>query len=188
MLVYLDHFKVNLLIGWIRDFDYAKLEHVMKEMPFGEKEIDSCQFLDSRSVAGIGHLLFSAINALRAFESGNNISKKLGVEFLLFVSGQRQIKKAISMVGVKPETRNMTVVLLGSEKSSLDDAFRKLVQLTGGKVDDCPEMSNRDRLDELSRIYEIAPSEFESISYSSQGAEALEKLVIERVALLGIRH
>jgi len=187
MLMYLDHFKINILVGWIRNFDYAKLEHMMNEIPFRE-DIDSCQFLDSRSVAGIGHLLFSAVNALRAFENGSNISKKLAVEFLLFVSGQRQIKKAISMVGVKPETQNVTVVLLGAEKSSLDATFRKLVQLIGGKIDDYPEMSNRDRLDELSRIYEITPSELESMSYSSQGAEALEKLVIERVALLGIRH
>ena len=187
MLMYLDHFKVSILVGWIRNFDYAKLEHMTKGVPFREG-IDFCQFLDSRSVAGMGHLLFSAVNALRAFENGNNISKKLGVEFLLFVSGQRQIKKAISMVGVKPETQNVTVVLLGAKESSLDATFREFVQLIGGKIDDNPKMPNGDRLDELSRIYEITPSELESMRYSSQGDEAIEKLVIERVALLGIRH
>ena len=187
MLVYLDHFKINILVGWISNFDYGKLEHIMKGIPFHE-DIHSWQFLDSRCVAGIDHLLFSAVNALRAFENGNNISKKLAIEFLLFVSGQRQIKKAISMVGVKPETESVTVVLIGAEKASLEAAFLKLVRLIGGQIDDNPKISDRNRLKELSRIYEITPQELESMSYSSSDAKALEKLVIERVALLGIRH
>jgi tRNA threonylcarbamoyladenosine modification (KEOPS) complex Cgi121 subunit len=144
--------------------------------------------LDSRCVAGIDHLLFSAVNALRAFENESNISKRLGVEFLLFVSGQRQIKKAISMVGVKPETESVTVVLMGASKSSLEAAFHELIRLVNGQIDDKLELLERDRLKELSRIYEITSRELESMNYSSSGAEALEKLIIERVALLGIRH
>jgi tRNA threonylcarbamoyladenosine modification (KEOPS) complex Cgi121 subunit len=187
LLLYLDYFKLSIIITGIKDFEPDKLEKVMKDGFDGNKEV--IQFFDASCVAGINHLLFSSVNALKALENNTSISKKLAVEILLRASGQRQIKKAISMMGVKLETRSIVLVLLGKDKSLLMDLLDSLSRILGAKTDDSLiTLFNREKLDKLARLYEITPLEIEAKGYGLRDSSVLEELIIERGAMLGIKH
>ena len=68
------------------------------------------QFFDARFVAGKQHLYFAAVNALNAFIKKTNISNNLAVETLLYASGQRQIKKAVKMLGITQKTTEIAAL------------------------------------------------------------------------------
>ncbi len=62
------------------------------------------QLFDLDRVAGSRHLLLATINAVKSYDSKRRISRSLGMEILLFVSGTRQISEAVKRVGISPET------------------------------------------------------------------------------------
>ena len=70
------------------------------------------QFFNANHVAGRQHLYFAALNALNAFEKKINISNNLEVEALLYASAQRQIQKAVKMLGIKQESREVATLLM----------------------------------------------------------------------------
>ncbi|MHA1354869.1 MAG: KEOPS complex subunit Cgi121 [Candidatus Heimdallarchaeota archaeon] len=67
-------------------------------------------FIDIRAIAGIQHLNACILNSLKGIAQKNNISKSLNVEILLFLSGYRQISKAIERCGLSKNTRDILCV------------------------------------------------------------------------------
>jgi KEOPS complex subunit Cgi121 len=67
------------------------------------------QFFDAELVATWQHLYFAVLNALLAFKTERNISKSVAMEVMLYASAQRQIRKAIQLVGVKCDSENVAV-------------------------------------------------------------------------------
>jgi len=74
------------------------------------------QLLKAKLIAGPEHLRFAARNALYSFRSKSPRSKSLAVEFLLYVSCQRQISKAIRLLGVEPTDRQVLLVALSESR------------------------------------------------------------------------
>src|SRR5665648_715528 len=69
------------------------------------------QFFDAQLVATADHLYFAALNALQALKNKTNISKSAAMETMLYASAQRQIKKSIDRIGIKPETASIAVTI-----------------------------------------------------------------------------
>ncbi len=59
------------------------------------------QLMNARAVAGKKHALHATLHALNAFGEGYNIAHNLGMEICLRTSAQRQISKAINILGLK---------------------------------------------------------------------------------------
>ncbi|HOP09514.1 MAG TPA: KEOPS complex subunit Cgi121, partial [Candidatus Methanofastidiosa archaeon] len=57
---------------------------------------------------------FAAVLALKAFENGQNIANKLAIEFLVRLSGEKQIKKALAF-GMEGLGEIAGIVLLDDE-------------------------------------------------------------------------
>src|SRR5205809_6442758 len=68
------------------------------------------QLLQAKLIAGPEHLSFAARNALHSFRSRSTRSKSLAVEFLLYVSCQRQIAKTIMLLGVELTDRHVELL------------------------------------------------------------------------------
>ena len=83
------------------------LEQFRKENKGG-----SIQFFDAKNVAGPQHLYFAALNALNAFKKKTNISNNLAVESLLYASAQRQITKAVKMLGIQQDTTDVAALII----------------------------------------------------------------------------
>ena len=60
------------------------------------------QLADADHVAGRDHILSAVEHARRSTDRGLGASEKFELEFLLYLSGERQISRAIEVAGVQP--------------------------------------------------------------------------------------
>jgi KEOPS complex subunit Cgi121 len=140
------------------------------------------QFSDANFVASWEHLYFAIVNALMAFKNKRNISKSLTVETVLYASAQRQIKKAIEIIGVKPITRNVAMIIISENTNSIKAALSAVVQHLGMQPDETVLELSKTKIQLLRHAFNISDTELETATRDSDAA--LVNLVIERVALL----
>jgi len=143
------------------------------------------QFFDARLIAGREHLFFAAINALKAFERGVNVSNSLALEALLFASAERQIKRAVEMLGVKPETSAVAVLVMAETPREVDETLKSVSGLVPGERDDSViELTNK-KIEDIKGFFKVSDLELQA-KLEEEGLEkrALTDLVIEHMALL----
>lgn len=146
------------------------------------------QIFDATLIAGWEHLYFAALNSIKAFRSGLNISKNLAVESLLYVSGQHQIKKAVEMFGVKPNSPNVAVLIIAREKEDTVSALELVSEILSDKLcDDVLELTD-EKVEAIKDAFNISNLEIEAASRGEELKKALTNLVIEHVALLSVQR
>lgn len=124
--------------------------------------------LNPELVCGIDHLLAAAVHAMRAFEQGTNSSSSLGLETILYASGERQIVKALDKMGISPGSQTVALVLFDLDPDSI-------IEDLGLKRDDCVLECTRMKL----IAYGIPEEELNAIPLDM----AID-LVLERVAFV----
>lgn len=88
------------------------------------------QLLDARGIGGEEHIANATIHAINAFKRGNNIANDLGMEICVRASAQRQISRAIKILGLKEGNMDICAVLVGCHSTKLenqecDDSFNR---------------------------------------------------------------
>ncbi|MFZ7136848.1 MAG: KEOPS complex subunit Cgi121 [archaeon] len=143
------------------------------------------QLFDAKNIAGPQHLYFAAVNALNAFAKKTNISNNIEVECLLFASTQRQITKAVDLLGLKNSTSEIVALILAENESQKNCAIQLVTDLIPGKRDDTILVLTPEKIEHIKNLYEISELEFEAC-YETEDTEeeTLVDLVIERMALL----
>ncbi len=141
----------------------------IKETSTG-KNLD-IQAFDADKLAGKVHLTFAIEKALNSFKKGTNIANDLAKEIMLYAAGTRQINRAVK-IGVHDGWNNIAIVTVG-EMIDLS-AFDKIepsnvLQYSGSK--------NSALMD----IFNITKEEVEAA-----GADRIQELVLERVALVDV--
>jgi tRNA threonylcarbamoyladenosine modification (KEOPS) complex Cgi121 subunit len=145
------------------------------------------QLLKAELVAGPEHLRFAARNALHSFRGKNPRSKSLAVEFLLFLSCQRQISKAISFLGVQPSDDKIILVALSESREVLLQFANVSKSLLGNTDESLVEIGSKRKLDEIQHSYGVSEREMEASRFEGEtDAQVLTRLVVERSALLSI--
>lgn len=143
------------------------------------------QFFDAGLIAGWEHLYFATLNALRAFESELNISNSLAVETLLYASAQRQISKAVDLLGIKPESPRVAVLVVAETRQKTTVALEIVSRLISGERDDGVVELTDEKVEDIRRTFGISDLELEAkLEKGGLEKEALIDLVIEHVALL----
>ena len=142
------------------------------------------QILNATYIAGKQHVLFATINALNAFQQGNNLSTHIEVEILLYLSAQRQIKKAIELVGVKTHTHQIAVIFLTSNREETKRKEKLLQQSISGQRDDTIINLVENKRPHLMKAFNISPIQLQATA--KQGLDALEALIIEKSAMLAV--
>jgi KEOPS complex subunit Cgi121 len=161
----------------------AFLEHFRQE-----KMEASIQFFDAKHVAGPQHLYFAALNALNAFKKSTCISNNLAVEALLYASAQRQIKKAVNMLGIKKGSSEVAALIITENRHKKSDYLRLVTERIPGERDDSILELTDKKIGNIKKIFGISDLEFEAkLEKEGLEKEALTDLVIERVALLGTK-
>jgi KEOPS complex subunit Cgi121 len=169
----------NVQIGDVNAF----LEHFRKE-----KGGASVQFFDAKHVAGPQHLYFAALNALNAFEKNTNISNNLAVEALLYASAQRQIKKAVKMLGIKQDSSEVAALIITEKRHKKSDCLRLVTKTVPGELDDSVLELTDKKIGNIKKLFRISDLEFEAkLEKKGLEKEAITDLVIERMALLGTK-
>jgi len=152
----------------------------------GEVEV---QFFDAELIASWEHLYFAILNALKAFENRLNISNSLAVEILLYASAQRQIKKAVELVGIKPSSSKVAVIVLAETELRANEILEIVLHLMPGKLDDSVLELTDEKFDGIKKLFGISESELNAkLERKGMENKALTDLVIEHVALLAIQR
>ena len=143
------------------------------------------QIFDPDLIAGWEHLYFAALNALNAFETKLNISNSLAMETLLYASAQRQIDKAIDLLGIKAESPQIAVLVIAKTLKEAKLALETVSKLVSGERDDSILELTDDKIEGVRRLFDVSDLELESkLKRKGLEKEALVDLVIEHVALL----
>lgn len=127
------------------------------------------QLLNADGIAGEEHVLHAAEQAILAFKRKENIAKDLGLEICVRASAQRQISKALHILGLKEGSNNICAVIVDCDK----DVGKELEVLLG-KRDDTLLKANTAHLKD---IYQISDEEEEN-------SGGITRAMIERTSLL----
>ena len=147
------------------------------------------QFFDATLIAGWEHLYFASLNALNAFKSKQNISNSLAVEALLFASAQRQISKAVEMLGIRPESSQVAVLIIAETRLKATAALEIISKTISGECDDSTLELTDKKIEGIKRLFDISDLELKAkLRKEGLEREALIDLVIEHAALLATQR
>lgn len=142
----------------------------------------SAQLLDAKSVAGQEHIATAALLAARAWSEKRNISRTLATEVLLYASGKRQIKEAITDFGITAHSKGWAVVVLSRSPLRLAALSKKLRKI--GTTDNALLELTGDKVATIIEKFEISKEEISAVEpLFSSTLKALQSLVMERVAI-----
>jgi KEOPS complex subunit Cgi121 len=135
------------------------------------------QALNADLVTGSRHLLFAVGKAIRSFGSGKNTANNLGMEIMLYASGNLQIGRALSM-GVKTGDNRVAVVVAGN--NGVDAAISEVNEVLY-TIDPAVLEYSKDSKDCLLKFFNITCDELDAV-----GERKIPELVLERVALVDV--
>ena len=162
-------------------------EHTLKQLRSisGEAQV---QLLKADLIGGPEHLQFAARNALHSFSGPHRRSKSLAVELLLYISCQRQIAKAIKLLGVDSNDSRIALVALSDSKDAILELDRQANSVIGGERDEgLIEIGSKQKAGLLQRSYGVTSKEMEATRFVGEAdSSALKRLIVERSALLGL--
>jgi len=180
----------NQYIG-VTGFRNIKIEDTKSFLDSVRKKTEgvSVQFFNATLIAGPEHLYFAALNALKAFESTLTISNSLAVETLLYASAQRQIKKAVELLGIKAESSEVAVLVIAETEAKVRETLEAISEIIQGiRDEDVIELSN-EKFEPIRELFGISRLELEAkLEKKGLEKEALVNLVMEHMALLAIGH
>jgi tRNA threonylcarbamoyladenosine modification (KEOPS) complex Cgi121 subunit len=185
MLSYFEEDGRYLRITGFKDVRFEDAEELIKAFRKDKQKDVTIQFFDGKLVATWEHLYFAVLNALMAFRTGRNISKNLAMEVMLYASAQRQIRKAIQLIGVKRGCyANIAAVVIGDNEAAVGAELTCISKRLDKKPDDGVLGLSKDKTQSILRAFGISPKELEVVMGKDNEEQALVKIVIERMALL----
>jgi KEOPS complex subunit Cgi121 len=187
-LKYIEGFKKYIAITGFRNVKIEKADNFLKVIRKEKPQEVDIQVFDANFVATWQHLYFAALNALKAFKNGENISRSVEMEIMLYASAQRQIRKALDVIGVKDDTKSIALVVVGENPEVVEYAITIVSKQIVGEQDDMVLELQNDKRKTIQKVFQISEIEINSIVKNTSQEKALTDLVIERVALLATRR
>lgn len=179
----IEEFDKIIDINGYRDIDFEKAEAFLKSCRKHPPQNVEVQFFEADLIATEQHIYFAVLNALNAFENKTNISKNIAVETILYASAQRQIQKAIDLIGIKPKTKNMAIVIIGEETSQIENELREISSYFNGNPDSSTLQLTGEKKEKILKDFQITSKEIESID-NNASEKAIVNLIVEQMALL----
>jgi len=94
----------------------SKLLNIIDKVNDGVKQI--VQVVKCNSILSLRQLILAVYHTIKAFKRGRNIAKKPYLELLLRLSGQKQIKDAINILGVPEKADKACLIITVCENCS----------------------------------------------------------------------
>jgi tRNA threonylcarbamoyladenosine modification (KEOPS) complex Cgi121 subunit len=151
----------KLKILWIEGADIPDVGTLLKRL----SELGKFQLMDASLILNDEHVRFACLEALRSFETGENLTGSLAMEVLVKAACTTQISEAIGRLGVKEGDVNLVLVAIEAE-----DAIGDAVRLIGGKIS--------------AESIEKGPEERARIAEQYDLNKPLEKNLLEKIALI----
>jgi tRNA threonylcarbamoyladenosine modification (KEOPS) complex Cgi121 subunit len=188
LLKHIEEFGKHVAIAGFRNVEIKDFEKFLRIIRKEKPSNVEIQFFDAKFVATWQHLYFAAVNALTAFKNRENISKSLAMESLLYASAQRQIRKAMKLLGIKRNSSEIAVLIIGEKPESAKLALSMISQNVKAKRDDAVLKLSKKKIALIRGIFGISDVELKTVVKKGNLDKALIDLVIERMALLATQH
>jgi tRNA threonylcarbamoyladenosine modification (KEOPS) complex Cgi121 subunit len=179
----LEEYSKTIEITGYRGINFLVVEAYLKT---NRKKAQNCefQFFDADLIATFEHLYFAGLNALAAFKTKTNISKTPAMESMLYASAQRQIQKAIEHAGIKPESQNMALLIIGDDAEQVESALKLVSKAVGAPPDETVLELTQAKIGKIKKVFGITDIELLSTARAKDDETALVSLIIERIALV----
>ena len=184
MLKYIEETGKYVEITGFRNVKIKDAEEFVKAARKETSKSAWSQFFDAELVATWQHLYFAVLNAMLAFENDRNISKSVAMEVLLYASAQRQIRKALQLIGVKCDSANVAIVIIGEPADSVKAVLSAVSKRIGAEPEETVLEVSKEKLQGIREAFGITEKELETVMEKNDVKQALVNLVIERMALL----
>jgi KEOPS complex subunit Cgi121 len=184
LLKHIKEFEKYALMSGFKNAKIANLEAFLKATRKENKPDTQTQFFNAQLIASWEHLYFAALYALTAFKDGESISRNLAIEAMLYASAQRQITKAMELIGIKPDSRRVAVLIVGENPESLQSALATVAKNAGAQPDDAVLKLTREKMACIRKAFGISNQELKASALGESSEKATVELVIERMALL----
>ncbi len=130
-------------------------------------------------------LQFALSQSLSAFESGENFSSNLSLEFLSRLLGTKQIGNAISSASLVNGENNVAVVIYCDSVEEISSALDFLKEeFSFCEQQALFEKALQKNFKKIQKFFDISDNELSALN--SEKFVALEKAVLERVALVSL--
>ena len=185
MLRYFEEDEKYVEATGFKDVRFEDAEELIKAFRKEKQKDVTIQFFDGKLVATWEHLYFAVLNALMAFRIDRNISKNLAMEVMLYASAQRQIRKAIQLIGLKRGCcANIALVIIGYNEAAVGAELMRISKRLDKKPDDGVLRLSDDKAQSIRRAFGISSKELEAVMGKDNEEKALVSIIIERMALL----
>jgi len=181
-------FGKYVAITGFRNAKIADVEELFSIIRKGERSSAEIQLFDAKSVATWQHLYFAVLNALTAFKNHENISKSLAMETMLYASAQRQIRKAMELLGIKSGTPEIAVLIIGEKLEAVKSALSTVSTHVNAQQDDTVLELSKEKIRIIQKTFEISDLELKTFMKKGGLEKTLTNLVIERMALLATQR
>jgi tRNA threonylcarbamoyladenosine modification (KEOPS) complex Cgi121 subunit len=127
------------------------------------------------------------LNALTAFKNSENISKSLAMETMLYASAQHQIRKATELVGIKHNSSEIAVLVIGETPETVESTLSMISRHVKAKRENAVLELSRAKASIIQKAFGISNIEIKAIIKKDFLQKALTDLVLERMALLSTK-
>ncbi len=168
-----------------RVLDTDKLLEVARSL---SKSVLAFQFFNSMVIVDEMHLLSGAQNAVNALKGDYMISRALDVELAVFVSAQRQIGRALDIIGINDELSSVAVVCIDEDEKKVREGLVEITEKVGEEIDPMFSATSK-KISSLMQIFGITKLEMNQFTVSEELAariQAISKCVVSRVSQVSL--
>jgi tRNA threonylcarbamoyladenosine modification (KEOPS) complex Cgi121 subunit len=184
LLKRIEEFGKYVAITGFRNAEFKDIEEFFKIIRKEKPSNVEIQFFDAKHVATWQHLHFAVLNALTAFKNNENISKSLAMETMLYASAQRQIRKAVELLGINVHSSKIAMLVIGEKSEIVKSALSMVSKHVQAQLDDTVLELSEEKAAIIRKTFGISAVELKTIIKNDHVDEALTDLVLERMALL----
>ncbi len=135
------------------------------------------QLVDADKITGEAHLQIASYHAQKSFRQDTATSNSIGLEILLYATGQRQIAKALALMGISIQTKNIAVVILSPPHfNKHSELIQKIELILNGIQSINVFILTPNKEQAIIQLFNITTTELQITSITD--------LVIERIAIL----
>ncbi|MCE7742112.1 MAG: hypothetical protein GOP50_06605 [Candidatus Heimdallarchaeota archaeon] len=98
------------------------LDEFLEKLKLKQNKKVRLQLIDPTLIVSEKHLLISIYHTLKAFEQNKNIARDQATEFLLRVSGKKQISNALELFGIKVTCNVIMIIAFGGSSDENKEA------------------------------------------------------------------
>jgi len=166
--------KIVSAQGTIQDID-SFLQQVLS---FSQENKIVIQAFNADVIYGKNHLASAVEHAVRAMKRKTNTTNSLGMEILLYASGERQLKLAIPKMGVKKGSASIAFVFASSIKGKIGKMTDRLIDEMLGSLSLCRNDDVLEGDGDVLRRFGIDENEIKTVTKAKYGNLILEKIAV----------